>query len=43
MARHLLGAKPLPEPMMTHYQLEPQKQTLMKFLLKTISIEEVVC
>ena len=30
MAWHLLGAKPLPEPMLTYHQLHPQEQTSKK-------------
>ena len=31
MACHLLGAKPLPEPMLTYCQLDPKEQTSVKF------------
>ena len=31
MAWHLLGAKPLPEPMLTYCQWDPQKQSSVKF------------
>ena len=31
MARRLVGAKPLPEPMLTYGQLDPKEQTSVKF------------
>ena len=31
MACHLFGAKPLPEPMLTYYQVDPEEQTSVKF------------
>ena len=33
MACHLIGAKPLPEPMLIYYQLDPWDQTFLNFLI----------
>ena len=35
MACRPFGAKPLPKPMMTYFQLDPQKQSSIKFLSKS--------
>ena len=36
MAWHLFGAKPLPDPMMTNCQLDPEQQTSLNFESDTI-------
>ena len=36
MACHLVGAKPLSEPMQEYCQLDPQEQTSMKYYSKSI-------
>ena len=41
MACHLFGAKPLPEPVLTVYQLDLLEQIAMKFGLEYISFENV--
>ena len=49
MACHLFGAKPLPELMLTHCQLDPQEQISVKFeskyehSIEENAIEHVVC
>ena len=49
MACRLFGAKPLPEPMLTYFQLNPYEQTTVKFAFKYIffivenAFENVVC
>ena len=40
MACHLLCAKPLPEPVLTYFQLNPQEQTFVKKKGKDIFIQE---
>ena len=49
MACRLSGAKPLPEPMLTYCQLDPQEQTSVKFeskyktFIQENPVENIVC